>query len=294
MSGASDLPETLNSDDPHFPAALRGARGAPKELHVAGGIERLERLLREPAVAVVGTQKATDYGMETARGLARGLAASGVTVLGALAEGIAAAAHMGALDVRGPTVTVMPGGLDICYPASRRSLYERLLEVGCAISQAPGGCRPLRWSYAARTRTLVRLARLVIVVEADTRPGDLQAARLAQRLDIPVGAVPGRVSSPVSRGSHALLAEGAHLVRDAQDALDALCGVGARRAPHHAPPSEPELSRILDDIGAGRDTLAKLTASGASPQATLTAITELELTGAIVRGDGGRYLPRAS
>ncbi len=286
--------ETIHRDDPRFPAALREAGGAPEELHVAGGIERLTQLLGEPAVAIVGTQSATDYGMETARGLARGLAASGVTVLGALAEGIAAGAHMGALDVLGPTVTVMPGGVDICYPASRRSLYERLREVGCAVSEAPCGCRARRWSYAARTRILVRLARLVIVVEADARPGDLRAARLAQRLGIPVGAVPGRVSSPVSRGSHALLAEGAHLVRDAQDALDALYGVGARRAPHHAPPSEPELSKILNEVGAGRDTLGKLTAGGPSAQATLAALTELELTGAIIRGDGGRYLPRAS
>ncbi len=295
-SGADEHPrtavETILRNDPGFPAALGRSRGAPKELHVAGGVTRLKRLVAEPAVAIVGTQRATDYGMETARALARGLAASGVTVLGGLAEGIPAAAHIGALEVLGPTLTVMPGGVDICYPASRRSLYQRLLEVGCAISEAPCGCRPRRWSYAARIRILVSLAQLVIVVEADSRPGDLQAARLAQALDIPVGAMPGRVNSPVSHGSHALLAEGAYLVRDAQDALDALYGVGVRRAPARGTtPYEPQLQRVLEQVGAGRDTLGKLTVGGASTQATAVALAELELTGAVVRGDGGRYMP---
>src|ERR1700704_4502322 len=124
--------------DPRFPAALARMRGAPRVLYVMGGperdnlagspepvgVERLERLLGQPAVAIVGSRKATDYGMETTRGLARGLAASGVTVLGALADGIAAAAHLGALEVDGPTVTVMPGGADVCYPASRRALHK--------------------------------------------------------------------------------------------------------------------------------------------------------------------------
>jgi DNA processing protein len=284
--------ERVLREDPRFPPALSGARGGPSVLHVAGGLERLQRLLATPAVAIVGTQNATDYGMETARGLARGLAASGVTVLGALAEGIAAAAHMGALDTLGPTVTVMPGGVDVCYPAARRSLYERVREVGCAISEAPCGQRPRRWSHAARTRILVRLAQLVIVVEADSRPGDLRAAHLAQALGIPVGAVPGRVSSRVSRGSHILLAEGARLMRDAQDALDALYGVGARRAPERFEPSEPPLRRVLAQVGAGRDTLGKLALDGASTEATIAALAELELTGAVVRGDGGRYLLR--
>jgi DNA processing protein len=289
----------IHRDDPRFPAVLAQAPGSPRTLHVAGGVERLGRLLGEPAVAIVGTPKATDYGMETARGLARGLAASGVTVLGALSEGIAAAAHMGALDVKGPTVTVMPGGVDVCYPASRRSLYGRLREVGCAVSEAPCGLHARRWSYIARLRVLARMARLVIVVEAEENPAALAAAHIAQTLGRTVAAVPGRVSSPVSAGPHALLAEGASLVRDPQDALDALYGVGAREygvGVREAPSSEcqlaPQLRSVLEQVGAGRDTLAKLTAAGASSEETIVALAELELAGALVRGDGGRYLPR--
>lgn len=283
--------ERIFRDDPRFPVVLADTPGAPQVLHVAGGVERLRRLLEAPAVAIVGTRNATDYGMETARGLARGLAASGVTVLGALAEGISAAAHMGALDVKGPTVTVMPGGVDICYPASRRSLYERLREVGCAVSEAPCGSPARRWSHIVRMRILVRMARLVIVVEADESPGALAGARIAQMLGRTVAAVPGRVSSPVSAGPHALLVEGARLVRDPQDALDALYGVGMKEAPSSGGTLEPELRALLERVGAGHDTLAKLTATGAPPQETIVALADLELAGALVRGDGGRYLP---
>ncbi len=282
----------IDRDDSRYPAALSEMRGAPPVLFVAGGADRLAHLLSEPTVAIVGTHKATDYGMETARGLAHGLAASGVTVLSALAEGIPAAAHMGALEVDGPTVTVMPGGADVCYPATRRALYERLRAVGCAVSEHPWGCRMLRWSHAARIRILAGLAQMVIVVEAEERSTTLAAARLATKLGRTVGAVPGRVSSPVSQGPHALLAEEARLIRDPQDALDALYGVGAKQHRRRRIVLAHDLQEILDQVGRGRDTLAKLTAAGCDAEEAVVALAELELAGAIVRGDGGRYLPR--
>jgi len=294
MSGEGGHSERAELDrhDPRYPAALARIPGAPRVLYVAGDPARLERLCGEPAVAIVGSRRATDYGMETARGLARGLAASGVTVLSALAEGIPAAAHMGALEVDGPTVTVMAGGADVCCPASRRALYARLLEVGCAVSGLAWGWRAGRWSYIVRNRILVGMAQLVIVVEAQESPGALAPARLAEVLGRTVAAVPGRVSSPVSEGPHALLARGAHLVRGPQDALDALYGVGVRQAPARKIPLEPRLREVLEQVGCGRDTLAKLTAAGSGREQTLVALAELELSGALVRGDGGRYMPR--
>ncbi len=284
--------DAIDRDDPRYPATLSQMRGAPSVLYVAGGADRLVRLLSEPTVAIVGTRRATDYGMETARGLARGLAASGVTVLGALAEGIPAAAHMGALEVDGPTVTVMPGGADVCYPATRRTLYERLCAVGCAVSEHPWGCGIGRWSHAARSRVLAGLAQMVIVVEAEERPPALAAARLATKLGRPVGAVPGRVSSPVSQGPHALLVEDARLIRGPQDALDALYGVGAKTPAAQEIVLTHNLQEMLDQVGCGRDTLAKLTAAGCDAEEVVVALAELELAGALVRGDGGRYLPR--
>jgi len=295
---ASRTVEAVGRDDARYPAALAGCGGAPRVLYVAGGVERLNELLGQGAVAIVGTRQATDYGMETARALARDLTASGVTVLGAMAEGIAAAAHMGALERGGGrTVTVMPAGLDVCRPASRRALYERVRTEGSAVSELPCGAQEHRFGHAARSRIVAGMAGLVIVVEAEDRPGALREARAAQQFGRPVAAVPGRVCSPVSRGPHALLAEGARLVRDAQDALDALCGVGAVTVPaNEAQASEtlldPQLRAVLEEVRAGRDTLGALTAAGADVRDTAVALAELELAGALVRGDGGRYLPR--
>jgi DNA processing protein len=292
--------------DPRFPAALAQMRGAPRVLYVVGGPkpgdiagstepvgpERLERLLSQPAVAIVGSRKATDYGMETTRGLARGLAASGVTVLSALADGIAAAAHLGALEVDGPTITVMPGGADVCYPASRRALHKRIGDVGCVVSEQPWGRGIQRWSHLSRTRIVVGMAQMVIVVEGEESPTALVPAHLAEVLGRAVAAVPGRVSSPVSQGPHALLRRGAHLIRGPQDALDALYGVGVKQAPAKKIPLTPSLREILAQVGSGHDTLARLVAAGHDAEETIVALAELELTGALVRGDGGRYLPR--
>jgi DNA processing protein len=293
---AADV-ERVCHHDPDFPAALRRERGAPRLLHVAGGLGRLQRLLSEPAVAIVGTRAASDYGMEVAHGLARDLAASGVTIVSGLAEGIAAAAHAGALEARGPTVTVAAGGVDVCHPASWRALYRRLREAGCALAELPCGERPRSWCHTARGRIVVALAQVVVVVEAGERPGEMLQARLAGATGTTLAAVPGRVSSPVSRGPHALLRAGAQLVRDPQDVLDLLYGVGVEPADVRVPPPgavalEPHLQAVLEQVGAGRDTVAKLLAAGAPEPETFVALAKLECSGAVVRGDAGRYVPR--
>ncbi|HWX44844.1 MAG TPA: DNA-processing protein DprA [Solirubrobacteraceae bacterium] len=283
--------------DPRYPHTLARGAGAPRALHVAGGVDRLRKLLAEPVVAIVGTRRASDYGMEVAHGLARGLAASGITVVSGLAEGIPAAAHAGALHAGRPTVTVMPGGVDVCYPAIWRDLHRELLRVGCALAELPCGCAPRSWCHTARARIVVGLAQMVIVVEARESPAELLHARLAAASGVLVAAVPGRVSAPAARGPHVLLREGAHLVRDPQDALDALYGVGVRHAPAgpHAE-LDPRLREVLEQVSSGRDTVAKLTDPGAdesvSATDTLVALAQLELSGALVRGDGGRYVVR--
>jgi DNA processing protein len=301
-----------------YPRGLRGRDGAPRMLYVVGGARRLARLTAEPTVAIVGSSRPTDYGLEMARDLARGLAASGVTVISGLANGIAAAAHAGALEVEAPTVTVMAGGVDVVKPATRRECYAQILERGCAVAEAPCGFHERRWCEPARARTLAGLARMTIVVEAGERPSELTVARVAQALGRTVAAVPGRVTSPVSRGTNALLMQGAPLVRGAADALDLLYGVRSsgccaplpdasrtcmprpnapaqRRA---VPPArgrlEPRLQTTLELVGAGRDTPGKLISEGEDAGETLLALSELELMGLLSRGDGGRYVPRES
>jgi DNA processing protein len=283
--------------DPRYPPTLAREDGSPRMLHVAGSLVRLENLLAQPAVAIVGTRRASDYGMEVAHGLARALAASGITIMSGLAEGIPAAAHLGALHAGARTLTVTAGGVDAAHPASVRALHRRIAAEGCALAELPCGCTPGSWCHPARARIVAALARLVIVVEADDRPAELLPARLAEATGAIVAAVPGRVSAPAARGPHRLLREGALLVRDPEDVLDALYGVGARRAaaPRREPQSrlpelEPRLRAVLEQVGAGCDTVTRLAAQGAGTRETLLALAQLELSGAVARGDGGRYV----
>lgn len=288
--------ETVSRHSSGYPPALEKSPGAPKMLYVAGGRERLARLTAGPVVAIVGSERATDYGMEMARSLARGLAVSGVTIVSGFANGIAAAAHAGALETDGPTVTVMAGGVDVVAPAGRRELYEHLIASGCAIAETPCGMTQRRWGAIARARTVAALAAVTIVVEADDNPWDLRIARIARALGRTIAAIPGRVTSPASRGTNALLAEGAPLIRGAADALDLLYGVrpGQLDAPSLPSKLRPDLRATLERVGAGQDTPGKLTRDGDDSGKTLLALAELELMGLLGRGDGGRYVPRQS
>jgi DNA processing protein len=286
--------ETVCRHSPGYPPALEEGPGAPRTLYVVGGRERLARLTAGPVVTIVGSERPTDYGMEMARGLARGLAVSGVTVVSGFANGIAAAAHAGALETDGPTVTAMAGGVDVVQPAGRRELYERLIANGCAIAEAPCGMAQRRWDAITRARTIAALAAVTIVVEADDTPSELRVAHIARALGRTIAAIPGRVTSPASRGTNALLAEGATLVRGAADALDLLYGVSAWRLDTPSLPTQlrPTLRATLERVGAGEDTPGKLARAGDDPGETLLALAELELMGLLGRGDGGRYVPR--
>ena len=289
--------EKICRHHPAFPGRLRHGTLAPHMLSVAGGVHRLAGMLEEPVVAIVGTRRATDHGMETARHLARGLAAAGVTIASALSEGVPLAVHCGALDANEASITVTAGGLHKCSSAHCRAVYRRLSRDGCALSELPLGAPARRWSALARVRTLALLAQLVIVVEADSNPWELACAHLAQRLGVPIAAVPGRVSSPASRGCNELIMIGAALVRNPQDALDLLYGAGVKRAGEFDLAAEageqldPRLAGTLEHIGAGHDTLERLTATGGRREEILISLLELELRGLVVRGDGGRYVP---
>ena len=297
--------ETICHHHHGYPSALAGD-GAPRMLYVAGGTARLRALGDAPTVAIVGSRRATDYGMEMARSLARGLAASGVTVVASLSDGIALAAHAGALEVDGKTLTAMESGLDVPCPARRRALYLRVRKEGCVVAELPCSFAARRnsWCHTARERVVVGMAELTIVVEADEGPIELLGARIAKSLGRGVAAVPGRVTSPMSRGTHALLMAGASLVRGPGDVLELLHegnpprGQGSTaRGTHGAPKPtelEPRLKETLELVGTGKDTPAKLTAGRTDIGETLLALGELELMGLLTRGDGGRYVQRES
>jgi DNA processing protein len=277
--------------DPAYPRALSDLAGPPAVLHLRTA-ERLGRLAEGPAVAIVGPRRASDYGLEVARSLARGLAAAGVTVVSGMALGVDSAAHEGALEATARTVAVLGSGADVAYPATKRALHARLGDQAVVLSELPPGFRPRRWTFPARNRIIAGLAALTIVVEAADRSGALITARTARDLGRDVAAVPGQITSPLAAGPNALLRDGAHVVDGPQAALDLLFGAGARRA--HVPGDhdlEPRLAHVLRAVREGRGTVAAL-AAGTPPAATLAALGELELLGLVRRAAGGTWVAR--
>ena len=146
--------------------------------------------------------------------------------------------HDAALRAGGPTLAVLPGGVDVPYPAGKRALHGRLAAAGALVSELPAGTAPWRWTFVARNRIIAALAAVTVVVEARERSGTLITAGFAAELGREVAAVPGPVTTSRSDGTNALIRDGAHLVRDARDVLDLLYGVG-RPYPAGARPSDP-------------------------------------------------------
>jgi DNA processing protein len=164
------------------------------------------------AIAIVGSRRATPYGVEVAETLAAELAARGVTIVSGLARGIDTAAHRGALAAGGRTLAVLGHGIAHVYPDENRPLAEAIVERGALLSQFPAALGPLPHLFPARNRTLAGLALGVVVVEAAERSGALITAGLAGDLGREVFAVPGRITSAESGGTNGLLRDGAKLV----------------------------------------------------------------------------------
>ncbi|WP_427184238.1 DNA-processing protein DprA [Bordetella bronchialis] len=220
----------LTLADPRYPPSLLTMADPPLLLYVRGDPARLAG----PALAVVGARSATAGGMENARAFARHLARHGWCIVSGLAQGIDAAAHEGALDA-GPqgagTVAVMGTGIDRIYPPRHAGLAERIAAQGALVSELPLGSPALAHHFPQRNRLVAGLARGVLVVEAARQSGSLITARLAAENGREVFAIPGSIHSPLSRGCHALIRQGAKLVETARDITDEL-GAGHPGAGH--------------------------------------------------------------
>jgi DNA processing protein len=265
--------------DPRFPVGLHDAADAPRALIGRGDPALLERLEPEATVTIVGARRATSYGREVARELGRELSAAGLLVVSGLAFGIDACVHRGALDT-GTTVAVLGCGADIAYPASHRSLWRRICELGLVLSELPPGTGAWRWTFPARNRIMAALAGMTVVVEAAQRSGSLITADLAADLGRDLGAVPGPVNSRGSAGTNDLLAGGACLVRDAQDVLDAMLGPGVRKAERTGLALEPEMLGVLFAVERGEQTCDAIAAElDLSAAAAASALATLEALG---------------
>ncbi len=280
-----------------YPASLAELAAPPSVLHVAGSLGRFLELAAEPTVALVGSRRPSPYGTDVARTLARELAAAGVTIVSGMAVGIDAAAHRGALEVGGPeapTVAILGGGAERPYPACARGLHARIRGAGAVVSELPPGTRTRRWMFPARNRLIAALASITVVVEARAGSGALLTARFAAQLGRQVGAVPGRIISPLARGPHGLLRDGAVLIDGSGEVLDRLFESGRRPSSRAARPAlAPHLQSLLEALAEGQDTAVALARSGLDADRGLAALASLELAGRIGRGTGGRYTVRS-
>ena len=276
-----------------YPSLLREIHDPPPLLYVRGD----PRVLRLPAICIVGSRSAGRRGILTARSLAAGLSERGLLVVSGLARGIDGAAHEGALERGGVTCAVLGSGLDICYPPENGPLADRIERQGAILSELPLGTPPMRHNFPRRNRILSGISLGVVVVEAGMRSGAMVTARMAREQDRELFAVPGPVEKPMSRGPHALIRNGAYLVETIEDVMAQLppCGsapairLGTEVAPRPESLSGPE-RRVIDALELDPKHIDELVRiCNISPTSLLPLLLNLEMRGAVVSCGGGSF-----
>ena len=273
--------------DPAYPQALLNGADPPVLLYVKGRAE----LLNRPALAIVGSRNATRQGEVDAGAFAGTLSAGGLTIVSGLALGIDAAAHRGALAGKGSTIAVVGTGADRIYPAANEQLAREIAENGAVVSEFPLGTPPLAANFPRRNRLIAGLARGCLVVEAAERSGSLITARLAAEAGQEVFAIPGSIHSPLAKGCHKLIKQGAKLVESAEDILAELRWESVVAPPvSRRLPEDPSAVRVLEELGYNPCDLDALTGRcGLTTEQVLSLLLPLELDGYVVQLPGGRY-----
>jgi DNA processing protein len=202
--------------DSGYPARLRQIPDAPLVLYYRGRLPNWEAY---PAIGIVGTRKASGYGLQIAEKMGAQIAACGGMVVSGAADGIDSAAMKQALLQGGPVVGILGFGADVVYPASNRKLFAQLEEKGCLLSEYPPGTPGYKWNFPQRNRLISGISHGVLVVEAPERSGALITARHAMEQGREVFVVPGNINSDTSAGSNNLLREGATAVFEGYDIL---------------------------------------------------------------------------
>ena len=276
---------TLADND--FPRQLLQTVDPPPLIYVKGRRE----LLNRPALAIVGSRNATAQGLATAKDYAQALSDAGLTIVSGLAIGIDAAAHRGGLAGAASSIAVVGTGLDVVYPARNRDLAHQLAAQGALISEFALGTPALAANFPRRNRVISGMCRGCLVVEAALQSGSLITARFANEQGREVFALPGSIHSPLAKGCHALIKQGAKLVDSVNDVLEEL------NLSAHAPPiadAVPALAadaaRLLSLLGyepCGLDALCERLGVGSNIVCGL--LLELEMQGLVENLPGGRY-----
>ncbi len=275
-----------------YPASLSDISDAPPLLWALGSLA----LLKRPMVALVGARNASSLGTRMAKKLAEELTAKGITVVSGLARGVDAAAHLGAMA--GGTIAVQAGGVDVIYPAENAKLAGDIAKQGLRLSEMPMGLQPQARHFPARNRIISGLAQAVVVVEAAAKSGSLITARNALDQGRDVLAVPGHPFDARAWGCNMLIRDGATLVRNASDVIEAIQTTPDRQIIEPSPALPAAKRNLRETAALHSEILARL---GPSPVAEdqlvrdiraqasdiAPALIDLELDGKILRQAGG-------
>lgn len=253
-------------------------------------------LMQSKIVAIVGTRRSTEYGNDVAETFAGELTRYGITIASGLARGVDAHAHAGALEAGGRTLAVLGCGINVLYPQRNARLQERIAQEGLLLSEFAPGEPAMRHHFLQRNRLIAKLAGAVIVVEAGVRSGSLNTASWATRYNVAVFAIPGPIGRDASRGTNALLYDGAKFATSVRDVLDELPWRVTRMAtsPEAAPAgatfrgTAARVLNMLGPVGMQIDQIAR--AAGCNTADALAALAELELEGVVRQLAGKRFV----
>jgi len=223
-------------EDAEYPSQLKSIYDPPPVLYCKGQLPKPDQAL----ISIVGSRRASRYGLQMAEKIAYDLALAGVGIVSGLARGIDTAAHRGALKANGYTLGVLGSGVDVVYPPENKGLVQQMQEQGAVISEYPLGTYPLAGNFPARNRIISGLSQGVLVIEAGSRSGALITVDFALEQGRDVFALPGNINSPFSQGTNQLLKEGAKLVTSAEDILEEL-NLACR---NHTPQTQPQAIQL--------------------------------------------------
>lgn len=284
LSWASDSNHhIITLADEVYPRLLLETVDPPPLLYAVGNPE----LLNRSALAIVGSRNGTAQGLRNAEAFAKAFSHGGLTIVSGLALGIDAAAHRGGLAGAGSTIAVLGTGVDIVYPQGNAALFGDIAERGLLVSEYALGTPSIGRNFPRRNRIISGLARGCLVVEAALGSGSLITARLATEQGREVFAIPGSIHSPLSKGCHWLIKQGAKLVDSAEDVIAEL---GSWHYASTLPPAHAGSAELLEHMGYDPVDIDSLCARAGQPAEKITAkLLQLELDGLVATLPGGRY-----
>jgi DNA processing protein len=291
-------------EDEEYPQLLKEIKNPPFVLYGRGSLEILTGFARQPGVlsgllcstiAVVGTRKTTEYGREVTKLLTTELVLNGFTIVSGLALGVDAISHVTALENNGKTIAVLGCGVDCCSPGENQSIYNSILESeNCIISEFPLGMKPAKWTFPARNRIIAGLSQAVLVTEGAEDSGSLITANFALKFNRKVFAVPGPITSSMSKGPYKLIQKGATLVTSGEDILEELKVQSVKLKVavqslkfNNATEEELKILKLLENENLHFDEILRKTKFTSSKLGVILSL--MEIKGMIKSLDGGMF-----